>query len=91
MLKSIFVLSINVLKMCMIVLLNALLDVFAFLLLLQLLAIVLDDIAHLVHDALDLFASLSYFILPRGLLLICKAHVSLDLISISFLDGGLLG
>ena len=91
MLKPIFVLSINVLKMCMIVLLNALLDVFAFLLLLQLLAIVLDDIAHLVHDALDLFASLSYLVLPCGLLLICKAHVSLDLISISFLDGSLLG
>ena len=90
MLGSIFVLLINILKMSKFVLLDALLDVLFFLPLLHLFAIVLDDVFHVVHDALDPFASLCHFFLSSDLLIKCNLHVLLNLVSIGLLDRFLL-
>lgn len=70
----------------MLVLLDALLDVLALLLELELLVVVLDDFAHAVHDGLDASSALRHRRLSRLLLLKSHLHVGFDLLSVLLLD-----
>ena len=84
-LLTLLVLFVDVLQRCLFVLVDALLDVLFLLLKLQLLIIVLYDVAHSVHNGLDALATGSHLTLASLLLLEGQAHVSLDLLCIVFL------
>ena len=86
MLRSFFVLVINVLEVGLLVLFDALLYVLLLLFHLHLLVVVLNDVAHAIHDGLDALATSGHSSLSVLLLLELDFHVVLNLLCISFLN-----
>ena len=80
------VLLVNIMKLCLFILFDTLLNVFFLLPETHLFAVVADHLAHLVHLLLDPAATLSDFPLSCLLFLKSDPHVSLKLVSISLLD-----
>jgi hypothetical protein len=80
------VLLADVLKASLIILFDTLLDVFFFLLKLELFAIVSNDFSHAIHDSLNAATALCHLVLTRLLFLELHAHVLFDLLSLGFLD-----
>ena len=85
MLLTISILLVNVLKTCLFVFFEALLDVFFLLFQLKLSTVITNDIAHAIHDSLNTSASLSHFLLPCNFFFTYHAHIGLDLVSIGLL------
>lgn len=85
MLLTIPILLIYVLKACLFIFLQALLNVFLLLSQLKLSAVITNNITHAIHNSLNTPAPLSHFLLPCNFFLTYHAHISLNLVCVGLL------
>ena len=86
MFNSVHLLLIYSSQMSLFIIFHALLDVYLFLLLSELLTVVSNDITHPIHDSLDSLTTVERLLLTSFILFNLHANIVLHLVDISFLD-----